>query len=503
MSSHQVPGHPSPLDMPQGPELMNASTGEPAARHSVLVVDDEPNICSLLCDILKDKYDVTPCAGVVEALSLVKQNRYDVVVTDLRMPDGNGIDILREAKKLDDAVEVIIITAYASLDTAMSAVNLGASSYLTKPVSLANFVAQVGKAIANRQFRLRSRTLMDHSLGQDAVAKEHFATITHSYDLSRKLALFLDVSEIMKTILCELNERLSACACTAGINLFGQADIFAMAHSSTADREALKAILMANWDAAFGFLDRKEFSRERAQISVFAYAGEASFALGGARAYAVPMIVMGRTIGSLVIFRDDAKPLSTAEYQFVHVFSSLASPLVESCYVHQRTKLLASTDGLTGVSNHRAFHEMLTREIARTDRDKTDFCLCLIDIDDFKKVNDTYGHLVGDAVLKDLCERINPIIREGDILARYGGEEFGLILPTTPTDGAVTLSERIRSEIDANPYKLGEVGIHYTISIGISLYSGKTPRKKEALIRDADDALYASKSQGKNRVIAQ
>jgi diguanylate cyclase (GGDEF)-like protein len=143
---------------------------------------------------------------------------------------------------------------------------------------------------------------------------------------------------------------------------------------------------------------------------------------------------------------------------------------------------------------------MLLREMARTEREKNEFCLAMIDLDDFKRINDMYGHLVGDAVLKDLAARVNENIRFGDVFARYGGDEFAIILCDTSLEGAMALAERIRKSISSRPFELYEKSIPYTISVGLAMFNGRTPCKREELIAGADQALYASKREGKNRV---
>ena len=159
---------------------------------------------------------------------------------------------------------------------------------------------------------------------------------------------------------------------------------------------------------------------------------------------------------------------------------------------------MAETDGLTGLANHRAFHQVLSREIARANRNKLQFSLISMDIDDFKKINDTYGHLMGDAILRDLTGRIMATVRQQDIVARYGGEEFTVILPDTDLRGASILAERVRAGIASVPFSYSESEIPYTVSIGLSVYNGSTPREKRLLIEDADNALYLSKNKGKN-----
>jgi diguanylate cyclase (GGDEF)-like protein len=474
-----------------------------AHRYSVLVVDDEEKICDLMRMILQASYDVKTAGNLEQAKAQMSAGRFDLVCTDLRLPDGNGIDVLKVAKDCDKAMEVIIITGYASLDTATAAINLGASSYLTKPISNSAFLMQVKRALANREFYLESRILAERSETLDTTSRHHLWSITTIYDVTRKLMLTLDIADIMRTILLELSDKLHADHAVAGVCLFGESEVFAMPRFGPARAEELRNSIDENWDALFGMLDPIEFAREKISFMPFDGAEGRPPEAELLRPQVAPLIALGKTIGSIAVFRGAKGEANDAEYQFLHVFASLIAPLVENGYVHKRTNSQATTDPLTGAFNRRSFNEMLIREIARTEREKNEFCLAMIDLDDFKRINDVYGHLVGDSVLKDLAARVNENIRVGDVFARYGGDEFAIILPNTSREGAIALAERIRKSISSLPYALYEKSIPYTVSVGLAMYSGRMPRKKEELIRDADDALYASKGEGKNRVNAK
>jgi two-component system, cell cycle response regulator len=471
-----------------------------ALRYSVLVVDDEVKICDLLRLILQTSYDVKTAGSVEQAKDLIGEGRFDLVCTDLRLPDGSGIDVLKHAKTADQSMEVIIITGYASLDTATAAINLGATSYLTKPISNAAFLMQVRRALANREFYFRSRRLVDRTEALDTSSRNHLWSITTIYDVSRKLMLTLDIADIMRTILLELNDKLHAEHAVLGVCLFGESEVFAMPRFGLARAEELRKSIDADWDALFGMLDPSEFVREKISFMPFDGVQGPPPAPMPLQPQVAPLIALGKTIGSIAVFKDLKHEVEDAEYQFLHVFASLIAPLVENGYVHKRTMSQATTDPLTGVFNRRSFNEMLMREMARTEREKNEFCFAMIDIDDFKRVNDVYGHLVGDAVLKDLAARVNEKIRFGDVFARYGGEEFAIILPNTSPEGALALAERIRKNISSVPYEFYEKSIVYSISIGLAMFNGRTPCKKDELIRAADEALYVSKREGKNRV---
>ncbi|MEJ1392387.1 MAG: GGDEF domain-containing protein, partial [Candidatus Sedimenticola sp. (ex Thyasira tokunagai)] len=165
----------------------------------------------------------------------------------------------------------------------------------------------------------------------------------------------------------------------------------------------------------------------------------------------------------------------------------------------------ASTDPLTGLSNRKVFFETLEETIAAaTEEAGADFCLVMLDIDHFKNVNDTHGHLVGDKVIRFVADTLKKNTKGRDTAARYGGEEFTLLLPQTQTTGAVALSESIRNTIadtslvhSKNKTPIGQV----TISAGVALFRpGDTPTE---LIERADNALYYAKKHGRNQVVIE
>jgi len=468
----------------------------------ILIVDDEKNICEFLREALKDSYarvDVAYDGG--NAIRLIRSCRYDVVVTDLKLPDMWGMEVLKSAKREDEYIEVIIITGYASFESASEAINIGVTSYLTKPLSLDAFLIHIERAVASRIFHLKSVALMDQSHQVTPEVKGHLLDITNLYYFSRKLMLGLDVPEIMRVILEEANERLDASLCVIGVNVLEFNEVFAMPRCGEYDPAAVRELLLRHWDSCYGMFDRMRFENTDVPLAVFRGRQDGG---DGGRNYehlvSLPMSVLGRTIGFIAAFFQSSDTHTPEREQFMYVFTSMAASIIEHGYRDMQAKLQAKTDSLTGVANHRMFHETLDREIARADRHKRSFCLALLDIDDFKKINDVHGHQVGDAVIIDLTRRISLQNRRGDVLARYGGEEFALILPDTPLDGARTLAQRICAAIASQPFVFSQVHIPYTVSIGLTEYSGNSPCSKDRLIGCADMALYESKQKGKNRV---
>jgi diguanylate cyclase (GGDEF)-like protein len=182
------------------------------------------------------------------------------------------------------------------------------------------------------------------------------------------------------------------------------------------------------------------------------------------------------------------------------IYKFLSGSNIESAY-HEAIHNMAIQDGMTGIHNKRFFMEFLERELAVANRYGHPVTLVMFDVDHFKKVNDTHGHLAGDAVLKDLCGRIKPRIRREDLFARYGGEEFTCVLPSTALPGGIVFADHLRQLVEERPCLFEDKSIPFTISVGVTTLHRETGVDPEALIKRADDNLYAAKRGGRNRVV--
>ena len=182
------------------------------------------------------------------------------------------------------------------------------------------------------------------------------------------------------------------------------------------------------------------------------------------------------------------------------IYKFLSGSNIESAY-HEAIHNMAIQDGMTGIHNKRFFMEFLEREIAVASRHGHPLTLVMFDVDHFKKVNDSFGHLAGDAVLKDLSQRIRPRIRREDLFARYGGEEFACVLPSTALPGGIVFADQLRGLIEQRPCVFEDKVIHFTISLGVTTLHRETGVDPTGLIKRADDNLYAAKRGGRNRVV--
>ena len=181
------------------------------------------------------------------------------------------------------------------------------------------------------------------------------------------------------------------------------------------------------------------------------------------------------------------------------IFKFLSGQNIESAY-HEEIYRLTTVDGLTQIYNKRYFMESLEREMGRAQRYRRDLSLILFDIDHFKSVNDTYGHLAGDYVLKQLAVEIKRRIRREDILARYGGEEFAIILPELDVDSAKQFGEKIRRIAEDARFFFDNTDIPVTISVGVTVLS-PTVHSAAEFIKLADEKLYEAKAEGRNCVV--
>ncbi len=180
------------------------------------------------------------------------------------------------------------------------------------------------------------------------------------------------------------------------------------------------------------------------------------------------------------------------------IFKFIGGGNIEAEY-HDEIYRLTTVDGLTQIFNRRYFEETLEREISRCNRYGRVMSLVLIDIDHFKQINDTYGHLAGDYILKQIASTIRTKIRREDIFARYGGEEFAIILPEIDGHNAHIFAEKIRRVVETTDFHFEEAKIPVTISIGVATLDPEEP-SAAALIKRADERLYEAKAAGRNCV---
>lgn len=217
----------------------------------------------------------------------------------------------------------------------------------------------------------------------------------------------------------------------------------------------------------------------------------------------VPMRAGGTVVGVLHLLRrlDSADPLTDEDRKLAELVAAEAAAAIQNAYLYEQTRRLATTDPQTGLFNYRYFREALEMEVARARRLGYVVGLLMIDLDDFKRVNDTYGHLVGDEVLREVATTLRRNLRRTDVIVRYGGEEFSIILPGLGPSGVQAVAEQLRLAVQALPplERENKGVVPITVSVG---GTSQVPAVVDAvaLVREADAALYEAKRRGKDRV---
>ncbi len=228
-------------------------------------------------------------------------------------------------------------------------------------------------------------------------------------------------------------------------------------------------------------------------------------AMGAARVLVLPLFVHNRVVGAMQLFGEREDSFSQEDVQLLWILSLVSESMLARDYSNESLLRTAFTDFLTGLKTRGYFEQQLDLELARAGRRDTTVALLMIDIDHFKRLNDTHGHPAGDIVLRDFAAILTGDLRQIDLAARYGGEEFILLLPETSKDGAMLVAQRLRHAVDDSKFTIssgvgGTVPEHLTISIGIAIFPDDAIRKSD-LLEAADSALYEAKARGRNSVV--
>jgi diguanylate cyclase (GGDEF)-like protein len=210
-----------------------------------------------------------------------------------------------------------------------------------------------------------------------------------------------------------------------------------------------------------------------------------------------PIVYGGEFLGVLFVFSD--KAFAPNDLKLLGLFASHAGAAIRNARMHSQLRELAIRDPMTGIFNRRRFFELADAVFDQSRRYNRPLSAVVFDADHYKDVNDTYGHLVGDEVLKQLTARCSALIRQADIFGRYGGEEFVIVMPETGLTGALKMAERLRAAVGDSPYETEKGPVPVTISLGVARSKRSTLTLLE-LLSEADDALYRAKNAGRNQV---
>lgn len=224
----------------------------------------------------------------------------------------------------------------------------------------------------------------------------------------------------------------------------------------------------------------------------------------------IPIVLHEEIIGTLFLRTSRAKNAFNAnEITLCNAIANASAHSLYNAFIFERVEnekarfeKAAVTDYLTGIYNIRYFNKRLSEEFNRSERHGLSMSCLMLDIDNFKKINDRFGHKIGDIILRELAQLLKKLTRKSDILARYGGEEFIVLLTDASLDDAASKAENLRAYIEKHKFQGAKDRKNLTVSIGVSSYPGYNIKNTDELITCADDALYSAKKSGRNRVVA-
>jgi diguanylate cyclase (GGDEF)-like protein len=260
---------------------------------------------------------------------------------------------------------------------------------------------------------------------------------------------------------------------------------------------------LAVWQSTAHVIERREPLNARVTDPVFTPHEQNALSTDGTRSVlVVPLLLGDEALGIMTLFARNDTLFSESEVRVGLKLAAQVSLAIDRARLHDALRQRADTDGLTGVLNHRAILEVLQHEVARSQRSGDPFAVMMIDLDDFKKVNDAHGHQAGDEVLVATAELLRGIIRDVDRIGRYGGDEFLLVMPGVDLDTGSQVAERLVTQIEQHAFQYNGSRMKVGLSIGIAVYppDGVTDRE---LVMQADNAMYRHKISRRARAIPE
>jgi len=488
------------------------------ATSRILVADDDEAVLESVTWLLQENgYDVVPANGGAACLEQLEKKSPDLLLLDILMPDADGCQLLERIKGEERwrDLPVLMLSAQPPEEASVRSLGLGAADFIRKPYRPKELLARVQAQLrmgallrSTRMALLRTEEALVRAQ-QDADSRRKLVDILH------EVTGDLSVSELFQILVRRAARALGVSHCSVVLARPGDSQAVVVAayenpgiqHLTVQlDRyPELKAALESGQPVLVEDLDthplydgvRHVWGIEGIEVPIKSV-------------IALPFSIDRGQYGVfLVRRRRDQERFSPADLEFAQAVVTAAvaviqrAQMVESTMAdNARLEQLAQTDPLTQLLNRRALTERINAEMERALRYDSTMALLMIDLDHFKSVNDTYGHLVGDDVLRDVAQLLHDTIRTSDIVARYGGEEFLVLLPETDDEGAESFAERIRAAVEGHGFAAESLGtpLRLTASVGVAVFPAARIESVEDLFSRADAALYRAKADGRNCV---
>ena len=450
----------------------------------ILIVEDDRFFREMFAFLLKGEgYEVDTASCGLEGLKMLAENRYGLVITDLVMPDISGMEILSRVRESDPSIDVIMVTGNANLESAIFALKHGARDYLIKPVDPDAFRHSVAMC-------LEQRRLLDEN--------EELKNMLSLFQSSQTIAGCLELDRVHHLLVDAVAREIGV---GRGIGVFladGQLDlkeVKGLTNSAAMYYRDTILACVAKHLAHNHLMTRLRLKEMPDTVS-------AGMDSGISEAYLIFVRTKGVLQGFVAVFNDPDVQMIDFRVKKKNILFLLeqSARAFDNAETYSQAKDMLFIDDLSGLFNHRYLEVALERELKRAERYASHLAILFLDIDCFKQVNDTYGHLVGSRVLREMGALLKKSVREVDVVIRYGGDEFTVILVETACVIAGNVAARIRSLVESHVFLATEgYNIRLTCSIGYSCCPDDT-MSKDVLLEMADQAMYVGKASGKNCV---
>ncbi len=471
-------------------------TMDGTARKILIVEDDELTGTMLENTVRSSGFVTRRARDGREAIEAAQEWHPDLILLDLVMPGIGGVEVCEAVRSMDlpSRPSVVIVSSRDEKSVIADALAKGADDFIVKPVDELELLARIRAQLRIVEF-------------YEEVERDN-RDLETILEITTAIGGTLDASQILEVIVDKVADVIGATRCSIVLIADDEEGYVLVSHEDPNVRD-LKIDLKK-------YPEIREVIRTRTPLALTDMVNHPLMhevkglikELESTSILVVPIVFKERVLGTLFLrARRRDGGFSKREVEFCQIVANASCQALKNAKLYEKVvrekehlRELSITDQLTTLYNHNFFYTRLEEEFERATRYRTDLSLILMDIDDFKRINDCYGHRKGDAVLKEISALIKRSVRKTDLAARYGGEEIAVILPQTPMSGAAEEAERIRRSVEAQGYA-GLAGEKITVSIGVASYPHEKMRKPEDLVNSADRALYEAKSTGKNRVV--
>ncbi len=449
----------------------------------VLVVDDVPaNIRLLEAKLSNEYYEVLSASNGQLAIEIARQESPDVILLDVMMPEMDGFEVCRRLKSdpVTSMIPIVLVTALSDTKDRVEGLRSGADDFLTKPVQDVPLFARV-RSLIRLKMMMEEWSARDKTARQFGVMAEQGAMPSDDGRSGHLLLIeqnAIEASNILDVLTQDGHEILGATNIEEGLAL-SQDHAFDLIMVSTAIQE----------DVALRLCSKLRIQEKTRHTPILLLADVDD---KGKLAQALDL-----GVNDYIITPADRDELLARSR--IQVRRARFQQMLRQNYEQSLT--MALIDQLTGLYNRRYFESHAQELLDRAKKTDKPLSVLAIDIDFFKKINDTHGHQAGDAVLKELAQRLTRNVRNLDLVARLGGEEFVIIMPDTNLELAVLIADRLRLAVASEPVSFEGKSLSFSISVGLSASIPPMSLNHEELMKQADTALYEAKNAGRNRIV--